>query len=144
MIIRAALPVDLEKITAIEDDCPFGWSLEMVARELGSHTGIQLVAGKMPALSGWCCGIQVADEAELYRIAVSSLERKQGVAFQLLQEFEHQCACRNVSSVFLEVAEKNIPGRGLYEKSGYVQVGRRKNYYSRVSEDALVLKKNIF
>ncbi|WP_457576224.1 ribosomal protein S18-alanine N-acetyltransferase [Desulfomarina sp.] len=143
MIIRAALPADLEEILAIEDDCPFGWSREMVAGELEGHPGIQLVAEQMSTLSGWCCGTLVVDEAELHRIAVLNRERKRGVAFQLLQDFERRCASQNVSSVFLEVAEKNIPGRRLYEKSGYVQVGRRKNYYSRVSEDALVLKKNI-
>jgi ribosomal-protein-alanine N-acetyltransferase len=143
VIVRAALSADLDKIVAIENDCRFGWSREMVVRELKGHAGIQLAAEKISTLSGWCCGIQVDDEAELHRIAVCTLERKQGVAFQLLQDFEQQCAFRNVSSVFLEVAEKNIPARRLYEKSGYDQVGRRKNYYSRVSEDALVLKKNI-
>lgn len=143
MIVRTALLTDLDKIAAIENDCHFGWSREMVARELEGHAGIQLVAEKMSVLSGWCCGVEVGDEAELHRIAVYSLERKQGVAFRLLQDFEQQCALQNVSSVFLEVAEKNIPARRLYEKSGYEQVGRRKNYYSRVSEDALVLKKKI-
>jgi len=143
VIVRAALPADLEKIIVIENDCPFGWSRKMVARKLEDRIGIQLVAEKRLTLSGWCCGIQVDDEAELHRIAVSRLERKQGVAFQLLQNFEQRCAFRNVSSVFLEVAEKNIAARQLYEKSGFVQVGRRKNYYSRTSEDALILKKNI-
>ena len=44
-------------------------------------------------------------------------------------------------SLTLEVRVSNAPAIALYEKLGFVQVGRRPNYYRSPKEDALILKK---
>ena len=41
----------------------------------------------------------------------------------------------------LEVRVSNDPAIALYEKLGFQQVGRRKNYYRNPKEDALILRK---
>jgi ribosomal-protein-alanine N-acetyltransferase len=45
-------------------------------------------------------------------------------------------------TLFLEVAQDNSAARGLYAAHGFVQIGRRANYYRRRSGlvDALVLR----
>ena len=43
--------------------------------------------------------------------------------------------------ITLEVRESNIPAISLYTQYGFSQVGKRKNYYSNPSEDALLLTK---
>ncbi len=52
-----------------------------------------------------------------------------------------------VKALFLEVGETNTAARKLYEGLGFVEVGRRKNYYrpSESSEQvaALVLRRDI-
>jgi len=49
-------------------------------------------------------------------------------------------AGRGVQQVFLEVRESNAPARALYTAQGFKEVGRRKQYYRRPVEDAIVLR----
>jgi ribosomal-protein-alanine N-acetyltransferase len=46
-----------------------------------------------------------------------------------------------IAAVFLEVRESNGPARALYEARGFHSVGRRRDYYQRPTEDALVLRR---
>jgi ribosomal-protein-alanine N-acetyltransferase len=48
-----------------------------------------------------------------------------------------------VATVFLEVRESNSAARRLYGALGFAQVGRRRNYYRRPTEDAVVLRATI-
>jgi hypothetical protein len=46
----------------------------------------------------------------------------------------------NSEAVFLEVRESNEAARLFYEKSGFIQSGRRKSYYSNPLEDAVLYR----
>ena len=50
---------------------------------------------------------------------------------------------KEVKSLFLEVRENNTAARKLYEKTGFVEVGMRKNYYSNPTENAVLYKMEI-
>jgi hypothetical protein len=41
--------------------------------------------------------------------------------------------------VTLEVRETNAPAIALYQKHDFVPVGRRKNYYTSPTEDAILM-----
>jgi ribosomal-protein-alanine N-acetyltransferase len=45
--------------------------------------------------------------------------------------------------VFLEVRESNEVARRLYSVLGFAKVGRRRSYYRRPVEDAVVLRATI-
>ena len=50
--------------------------------------------------------------------------------------------CGDESDVMkLEVRASNVPAISLYEKLGFYEVGRRKNYYRNPREDALIMRK---
>jgi len=143
MHIRRLLSGDLREVIDLESCLSSGWSEMMVQKELLRPSGLQLVACGNPARNviGWCCGLWVEEEAELLRIVVTPAERKSGVASALLGQFEKNCTERNVASIFLEVASGNEAARRLYAKFGYRQIGKRKKYYNKPPDDALVLKK---
>ena len=43
----------------------------------------------------------------------------------------------------LEVRESNAPAIGLYTELGFRTVGRRKGYYAKTNENALVMMKDL-
>ena len=89
---------------------------------------------------GFICGQSVSDECELYRIAVLPEYRHQCIATQLMEYFINKCKNNGIKSIFLEVRCDNEPARKLYEKHGFSEVGRRRNYYTEPVCDALIYK----
>lgn len=69
-------------------------------------------------------------EVELLLIAVRPQERGQGVGRLLIESACRDAWRRGASEVFLEVRENNRPARALYTAAGFVDIGRRANYYA--------------
>ena len=83
----------------------------------------------------------VLDEGYILNIAVSESCRHLGIADALMNGIEEEAARRELAFISLEVRESNLPAVSLYKKHGYVQAGRRKDYYTRPKEDALIFTK---
>ncbi len=71
----------------------------------------------------------IADEAELLTIATHPDAQRKGLATACLTDFLDVCRERQAESVFLEVDEKNLAAQVLYRSFGFVEIGRRRNYY---------------
>ncbi len=82
----------------------------------------------------------VLDEGCLEMIAVRPDLRRQGMGEDILGVFV-RFAATHLAFLTLEVRESNQAAIGLYEKLGFAQVGRRKNYYQELGEDAILLTK---
>jgi ribosomal-protein-alanine N-acetyltransferase len=78
-----------------------------------------------------------ADEAEILSIAIDTGHRGRGLSRNLLLTHLGHLAGRGVRTVFLEVEENNAPARRLYERAGFVVVGRRERYYQQASGEQL-------
>lgn len=78
---------------------------------------------------GFALGRIVADEAELLLLAVERGRQHQGIGQMLLDRFTSIAASRGAERLHLEVRDGNHAIK-LYSRSGFVEVGRRKNYYS--------------
>ncbi len=89
---------------------------------------------------GFIVGQQLEDEWEIENIAVTGAARRHGLGSRLVNELLDLVRSRGGKTVFLEVRESNRAARSLYEKWGFLEVGRRKMYYQNPAEDALVLK----
>lgn len=86
-----------------------------------------------------------ADEAEIITICTRPQAQRRGVAKQLLAHHFAGLAARGVRHVFLEVAASNMAAQALYRSFGFVEKGRRSNYYKRSDgvEDAIVMRRDI-
>lgn len=93
---------------------------------------------------GFALGRIVRDEAELLLLAVHRSWQGKGVGQALLDRFGAVASSKGAEQLHLEVREGNH-AVSLYNRNGYREVGRRRNYYNgRDGQlfDALTLAKN--
>ena len=84
-------------------------------------------------LSSFISAIHVLDEIDIVEIGVIKQQRRRGVAYKLVSHLQKHCVKNGIRKIFLCVAEKNIAAISLYEKTGFIKIGIRKNYYFRDS-----------
>lgn len=82
----------------------------------------------------------VGNEAELLLVASRKDQQGRGHATRLLKDALTQLATQEVHHIFLEVRSSNQLAQHLYEKLGFVQTGRRCDYYQNPLEDAILYK----
>jgi ribosomal-protein-alanine N-acetyltransferase len=95
-------------------------------------------AGGGPA--GYIVAQRVLDEGEILNLGVALPVRRRGVGRALVRRVLTTFAAAGVTAVFLEVRESNLPAQRLYEGFGFKEVSRRRRYYQRPVEDAVVLR----
>ncbi|WP_415889338.1 ribosomal protein S18-alanine N-acetyltransferase [Neptuniibacter sp. SY11_33] len=136
MNIDALQANDLPAIERIAQACftHGAWSAKQYLQQIESERSIALGV-YAPDLIGYVIFSQVLDEAELLQIAVDPAHQGCGCAQQLIALGTQQLHEAGVNRVMLEVRESNLTAIGLYEKSGFVTEGLRKNYYPPVHGD---------
>ena len=81
----------------------------------------------------------IVDEAHISTIAVHLEWRRRSLGEMALVAMIDAAIVRGAAEVTLEVRESNLAAQGLYHKYAFVQVGRRKGYYTDNREDALIM-----
>lgn len=84
-----------------------------------------------------------ADEAEILTVAVSPKRRGRGIGRLMMDEVIRRLYFMRVASLFLEVDESNASALALYRRLGFREVGRRANYYSGGTANALVMRADL-
>jgi ribosomal-protein-alanine acetyltransferase len=94
-------------------------------------------------IAGYVVALVAGSEADIADLAVAPWARRRGIGRALLDRMLEELASRSVRSVYLEVRESNRAARALYAARGFDAVGRRRGYYRRPTEDALLLMRRI-
>ena len=130
----------LPQLAALERACfSHPWSEAMLAEELyNDNASLVAAEGEDGTVLGYGEVRAVLDEGTLEKIAVAPKYRRQGVAEAILSAFL-RFGQAHLAFLTLEVRETNAPAIALYEKLGFEPVGRRKNYYRQLHEDALLM-----
>ena len=134
---------DVKAVVHLEKKVSSPWSRSLIEVELGHARSITLTAMAAAEVVGWCSCRYVQDEAELLKIGVAKKWRRCSVATCLLATLEEELRDVGVVRQYLEVRSENLPAVSFYQHAGFTVTGRRINYYSQPSDDALVLKNNI-
>lgn len=140
---RAAVHRDLRAVATIERAVfPDPWSHDMFVAHLRyAPPEMFLIAEASEGdVLGYALMRTVLDEAELLNIAVTPEARRRGIGLQLLRAAMQTCRAHGAECMLLEVRETNVAARALYERHGFVPVGRRAGYYHSPREDAIVMR----
>ena len=143
-LLRPAKSSDISAIVRIErTSFADPWSEDSFRHILGGQAAIFQVVEVAPdqTLAGYIIAFSVGPDAELLNVAVDPTYRGRGVAGQMLDSVLIQLGGIGVRTAFLEVRESNTAARALYGSRGFKEIGRRRNYYRRPVEDALVMRR---
>ena len=134
-------PEHLDDILLMEQQCfSVPWTHEQLMAQLSDFMHIFLAAEDENGRAVGYAGLMyVLDEGYISNVAVSPDRRREGIADMLLTELYARAKAKKLSFLTLEVRESSIPAQSLYKKHGYTEVGRRKAYYSRPKEDAVLM-----
>jgi ribosomal-protein-alanine N-acetyltransferase len=139
--IRAMTEADLEEVLAIENDSfPLPWNRDHFLDELRSGHAFPLIAlDQEEKIIGYICPRLLLDEGHIFNVAVRRVFRGKGVARLLVDKVVSDCREGGGTVVFLEVRHSNEAAIALYRQLGFVETGRRRNYYEH-GEDAILME----
>jgi ribosomal-protein-alanine N-acetyltransferase len=140
-LIREMRQTDITVVATIEQGAyEFPWS-PGIFRDclLAGYTSLVLEQGGK--VIGYGILSIAAGEAHLLNLALSESARGLGHARRLLDHLLQLARGAGAESVYLEVRPSNQAALLLYERSGFVAIGRRRGYYRARfgTEDAVVL-----
>lgn len=119
------------------------WKKDMFLEEIKS--GYAFVAQEKVGntIAGYICGLLLYDEFNITNLAVSSSFQRQGLAELLVKFVIGRLLKIHCSNFFLEVRVSNLAAIALYRKLGFEIIGKRKKYYNKPQEDALMMQMDL-
>ena len=119
------------------DDRP--WTAEQFHEEISLDFSRTFIAFADGEAAGFVNMWLTPPMAVINNIAVLPGFRRSGIARTLINTALSECG--ECSSLTLEVRVSNSAAISLYEKLGFTQVGRRRNFYENPREDAFIMTK---
>lgn len=131
----------IDAVEAIEKRCfSLPWTREMLVKQLYGDMQIFLAAeNESGEAVGYVGLMYVLDEGYISNVAVSPDWRRRGIGDMLIEELIIRARAKKLSFVTLEVRESNLAAIELYKKHGFTEVGVRRNYYERPTENAILM-----
>lgn len=139
--IRPASFADAAAMAAVERRCfSDPWPLEGFREVLGMPGTVALVMTDADETIAYFMAREILGTAEVLNLAVVPEYRGRGLGAALLDAGLAAVTARGGSEIFLEVRASNAVAQALYARRGFRTAGRRRGYYRRPDEDALVLR----
>lgn len=139
-VIRNMLLADVPLVRQLLAEAPeaANWSESAIRASLDDPAALTFVTIGDREITGCIFGRNVGREAEILNLVVSLPCRRRGIAKALVQHILKVWQGQGVERVWLEVRESNFAATRFYPQLGFKQNGRRKKYYTRPEEDALL------
>jgi ribosomal-protein-alanine N-acetyltransferase len=135
---------DLAEVLALEQRVyPHPWTMANFSDSLASGYDAWVLRDQRGELLGYFLLMMIVDEAHLLNVAVSEQKQGQGLGRFLLNQAVACARGSGMDSVLLEVRPSNTRALDIYQRYGFLEIGRRKAYYPAANqqrEDAIVMR----
>ena len=143
LIIRDAVPTDIDSIMALEQgSIVHPWTRGEFENLINDKNKICLVIECEEQTVCYAGAETVLDECNIGNIVTDKEFRGRGFATRIMEALLSELKDRGIVKVFLEVEHDNVPALALYEKSGFVRYGLRRDYYG-AGKDAVLMSLNL-
>ena len=115
------------------------WSAAQIAFEIDNPHAVYFCAMCDNKTVGFVGMHNIIGEGYITNVAVNSDYRRLGIADKLLELLYGYAEENSMDFISLEVRVSNAPAISLYTKNGFIEEGRRKNFYELPREDALIM-----
>lgn len=111
-------------------------SLELLTKD-GIGVGFACMDGdRVVAYGGMICAV---DEGQITNIAVLPDYRRRGMGDAIVRALLRYAKDEKLDTVTLEVRASNAAAIALYRRNGFSEAGRRKAFYTKPTEDAMIM-----
>ena len=121
------------------------WSasgLELLTNEgigVGYVLTVPAAPNAEPTVAAYGGMLVTVDEGQITNVAVHPDHRRKGYGAAIVRALLRHAKDARLESVSLEVRASNTAAIELYRRAGFVEAGRRKGFYTKPTEDALVM-----
>jgi ribosomal-protein-alanine N-acetyltransferase len=148
-LVEPATEADVGALVALERLCfSHPWTPRNFADAMADPPRGRVVVVRVPhapddrdrGIAAYCAYELAAGELHVHNLAVHPGDRRQGWARLLMRVVLGLAVRQGATVALLEVRRSNEAARGLYESLGFRVLATRREYYSRPTEDALVME----
>ena len=140
--IRAATIGDLPAIFVLERSSPTAahWKESDYRTGIAQPERLVLVAERETSIVGFLVASVATEEWELENIAVSPAALRKGIGRALMNGLINRARQVQAAEIRQEIRASNTAAQKLGLSVGFIQGGRRRDYYQNPTEDALLFK----
>lgn len=141
IVIRRMETKDVEEVALLEQSIfSRPWSKDDFLDSLQpDKENIYVVVERENQIVAYCGMWCILGEGQINNVAVSEEYRGNGYGYQLLQYLIELGNKQGITAYTLEVRESNCSAIKLYEKIGFQNVGIRKKFYDKPTENAVIM-----
>ncbi len=139
-MVRWVSREDLAAVARLEEMCfSIPWSNTAIEEAFANELYRFVAVEEKGVIVGYANFRIVADEGEIERVAVHPDSRRRGYGRKLMEAMVEYSRKKGVRDMTLDVRVNNEKAINLYESCGFVEEGRRKDYYREPTEDAIIM-----
>lgn len=143
MIVESMKESDLAKVVQIEELLfSLPWTREGFLSGMRQENSIFLVAKNDEEVIGYLGMYCSFDEGEITNVGVDPLQWNRGIGRILVRTALEKAKDNGIENLILEVRKSNEHAINLYKKTGFEEIGIRKDFYEMPREDGIVMKMN--
>lgn len=122
---------------------PQPWSLALYLQELNRpDSRVYSVVRDVRSIVGYAGIMIVVGDGHVTSVATDPVAVGRGIATRALLSVARGAVAKGCTALTLEVRVSNERAQSLYRRFGFDEAGIRKNYYSDVGEDAMIMWAN--